>query len=289
MFSTSKLFLSSNSIKAIGGSVTYDGSYVVHTFTTNDTFELLINITVDILVVAGGGGGGLGGGGGGGGGGVVYQQNIALSSADYGIVIGNGGDPGICISCASHPIIQTPGSNGNNSSFGLLYTAIGGGGGGSHNTGSNFSWNSNPNGRTYDDGKTGGSGGGAAMNWGINSLGGITNPVGGTGTSGQGNAGGNSLFNGGNTNRWGGGGGGSGGAGSGGGARPNGGIGRLINITGTNTYYGGGGGGWADSIQGIGGLGGGGSWGVIGTSNTGGGGGGNASGGSGIVIVRYLR
>lgn len=290
MFIYRKILLGLNPTKALGGSITYDGSYAIHTFTTNDTFELFANTVADILVVAGGGGGGLGGGGGGAGG-VIYQQGVSLSANNYSVAIGNGGAPGVCINCATFPVIQTPGSNGSNSLFGGLYTAIGGGGGGSHNTGSNFSWNSNPNGRTYDDGVVGGSGGGAAFNWAINSLGGCTRPVGAFGTAGQGNAGGNSCLGCSNCDnpRQGGGGGGAGGAGGGDGATPNGGIGRLINITGTSTYYGGGGGGYGQNGNGVGGLGGGGSYGVLGTANTGGGGGGNAYGGSGIVIVRYLR
>jgi hypothetical protein len=58
------------------------------------------------------------------------------------------------------------------------------------------------------------------------------------------------------------------------------------NVSGTR-YYAGGGGGVPD---GIGGSGGGGGYSTNGTVNTGGGAGGNANiGGSGIVIIRYLK
>ena len=83
----------------------------------------------------------------------------------------------------------------------------------------------------------------------------------------------------------------------------NGGIGKAINITGSNIYYAGGGGGgtYSTASAGVGGLGGGGSGATnsgaptAGTANTGGGGGGSgnggningAAGGSGIVIIRY--
>jgi hypothetical protein len=109
-------------------------------------------------------------------------------------------------------------------------------------------------------------------------------------------------------------GGGAGGGGNGGAASVSnggvGGIGRLINITGTPTYYAGGGGGGCYTASGaktggVGGTGGGGHGSdcfplgnqTAGTDNTGGGGGGGGQGpvtsngsvgGSGIVIVRYL-
>ena len=67
MFSTSKLLLSSSSsIVATGGSVTYDGAYVIHTFASNDTFTIikLGIVNIEYLIVAGGGGGGKGTGSG---------------------------------------------------------------------------------------------------------------------------------------------------------------------------------------------------------------------------------
>ena len=44
--------------RATGGTITYAGGYVVHTFTSNGTFTSLEDLTIDCLIVAGGGGGG---------------------------------------------------------------------------------------------------------------------------------------------------------------------------------------------------------------------------------------
>ncbi len=246
-----------------GGTVTYADGYTIHTFTSGGTFTAGGSMNVECLIVAGGGGGGGGGapGGGGGAGGVIYQSSHAVTAGAYTITVGAGG---------------ATGSNGSNSVFDSQ-TAVGGG------AGYSFSPSTNAG--------NGGSGGG----------GGFFDATGGTGTASQGNAGGNS--NGTTSPHECGGGGGAGTAGatfttnqSG-----NGGDGLQYDISGTNTYYGGGGGG-AGTTQGAtagtGGLGGGGngstaSTGASGTANTGGGGGGSHSssggaGGSGIVIIRYL-
>lgn len=181
------------------------------------------------------------------------------------------------------------GSTGQNTTFGN-FIAYGGGAGGSWDTGG---------------GGSGGSGGGS----------GSDGSIGGSGITGQG-------FNGGNVSSSQtykhGGGGGAGGAGVSGTFTKagDGGIGRQINITGTNTYYAGGGGGGShnsdngsyptnSSMGSVGGLGGGGAGGTPtqvsnggnGQANTGGGGGGasvpygsgssGGTGGSGIVIIRY--
>jgi hypothetical protein len=55
-----------SSIKATGGAISFDGTYVIHTFNTTDVFTPTAPILVDYLVVAGGGGGGTSYGAGGG-------------------------------------------------------------------------------------------------------------------------------------------------------------------------------------------------------------------------------
>lgn len=280
---------------ATGGTVTSDATHIYHTFTGSGTFTVNSNITgADILVVAGGGGGGGNRGGGGGAGGVRTVLNTSLSPGSYSIVVGAGGD-------GSGAAGSNTGFNGNNSSA-LGTISTGGGGGGTHSAASN--------------GANGGSGGGAAMGYNENPT-----FIGGTGTSGQGNNGANSSTgkNNGFDVRNTGGGGGAGAAGTTGsgvlgGTLPNGGAG--ISVFGTN--YGGGGGGARgdDDIYilnppnglsaggGTGGIGGGGNGNTLydeqnnstaGQINSGGGGGGGglfsngANGGSGIVVIRYLK
>jgi hypothetical protein len=281
--------------KATGGIITSDSTYYYHTFTSTGVFTPNGSLTADVLVVAGGGGGasskngsGQGGMGPGGAGGLLAFTSQSLTGIGYTCTVGGGGAGGN----------STAGANGGNSQFGGLTACVGGGAGGCENP------NINP--------AVGGSGGGGAF----------IHATGAAGTSGQGNAGGG----GGPATGFGvagGGGGGAGGIGAvGTTVSPNsiggaGGIGAtssLINamgaatgtgqLSGGNYYYAGGGGGSA-IVGGAGGLGGGGfgSSGLTGsagngTANTGGGGGstgGNsgaptaASGGSGVVIVRYLK
>lgn len=246
-----------------------------------------------VLIVAGGGGGGGSTysntrGGGGGAGGLLYFGNetpnaggpITLTpNATYAVAVGAGG-PG----SGSTTNIGLGAFNGSNSTFGAT-VAIGGG------AGANWSGNA---------GQDGGSGGGGT-------TGNLITP--GSGTAGQGYAGGVGEVYQNNTNTAGGGGGGAGGAGEaastdGTGHGGDGGPGLSYDILGyTSSYAGGGGGG--------GGIAGGtatdnGGSGVIGvnngfngSTNTGGGGGGSAvdgstntgrtggNGGSGIVIIRY--
>lgn len=255
---------------ATGGTITTSGGYTIHTFTTSGSFEVLSGSTeVEYVVVAGGGGtddgagsiGGSGGGGGGGyrssvvgessGGGASAESKLFVTAQTYTVTVGAGG---------------TGFAQGNDSVFGSI-TSIGGGGGD----------------QTSSSGKDGGSGGGQGIS--------SNNPTGaaGSGTTGQGYAGGSaSTANSGTT----GGGGGAGQAGQTG----NGGNGVQSSIDGTATYRAGGGAG--ESVNGTtytGGLGGGGDTATNGTANTGGGAGGHApndspgyNGGSGIVIIRYL-
>ena len=246
--------------------------------TKDYTKEFTENTQCDILIVGGGGGGGSGGGGGGGGGGVVYKTSYTINSGTYTISVGKGGSGG------PGGVYTTPGSNGFNSSFGNLLTAIGGGGGGAD--GVNLA---------EVTGRNGGSGGGGSAEAAVGPPGSGTQPA--STSGGYGNSGGNSSSI--DPQYGSGGGGGAGGVG-GNGSGSNGGVGGIgipITISGSSIYYAGGGGGGTDAgAVASGGLGGGGSTNQNGTDNTGGGGGGksnkfsqNASGngGSGIVIVKY--
>jgi hypothetical protein len=258
-----------------GGIVTTSGSNVIHTFTTSGTLSPLSSLTASYLIVAGGGGGGsstsgTGGSGAGGAGGLLSGSGLTIdSNSVYVVTVGAGGG------VASNAV----GTQGTNSSFSAYATvAVGGGYGGKQSAGG-----------------SGGSGGGA----------GYATYAGGTGTSGQGNAGGNTTISVG-------GGAGGGGAGAAGSNATtvdgsSGGVGVSSSISGTSTYYAGGGGGgaWSAGSPGSGGNGGGGGGGtnaavagVSGTANTGGGGGGGGGtysvsggsggqGGSGIVIISY--
>jgi hypothetical protein len=279
-----------NSIKATGGNITFDGTYVYHVFNTTGTFTPTQSLIADYLVVAGGGGGGGGYGAGGGagglrstvgttGGGGSLETALSLSATAYTVTVGAGGAGG-----------SGAGTIGSNSVLSTI-TSTGGG------AGATFG----------NNGGNGGSGGGAA---GRNTF------TGGTGTSGQGYAGGNSNYVNNNITAVAGG----GGAGAVGGNAVNnggtsgqsgsGGIGVAISGfstptgTGVSSYYAGGGGGASRTVgettpAGSGGTGGGGAGNpsdanlvaTAGTANTGGGGGGSggtgAAGGSGIVIIRY--
>ena len=79
-----------------GGSVTTDGDYTIHTFTSTGTFEVTDSTLADVevLVVGGGGGGGQDRGGGGGGGAVLYSASRTLSSNSITVTVGGGGAGG---------------------------------------------------------------------------------------------------------------------------------------------------------------------------------------------------
>ena len=266
---------------ASGGNVfSIAGTTATHVFTDSGTMVFPSTTTVKILVVAGGGGGagGLsyGSGGGGGAGGLIYTTSFSISAGTYAVVIGGGG---------AYGYNSGTGSTGNDTTFGAILTAKGGGGAN----------------------QTGGSSGGGA--------GAATQPSqsGASGTYGYGNRGGYTGFVQGAY-----GGGGAGGAGSNDGYGT-GGIGLQTVFTdygtdinnstlpATKGYFAGGGtGGWQYSVYGgttprPGGAGGGGGGAgnpsinaTSGLPNTGGGGGGTqttynypGAGGSGIVIVQY--
>ena len=206
--------------------------------------------TVEVLLVGGGGGGGgyeqssdtsytMGGGGAGG---FVHREALQLEVGDYTVSVGAGGAVGE--------------SGGDTAAFGL--TAYGGGNGGW------FLRNTKAPG-------TGGSGGGATMNW--NQSGVVIG--GGTTDSAQGNVGGSTDHPYGGA---GGGGAGAPGADQVGGGASAGGDGLPCSITGQEVWYAGGGGGYRmdRGAAGAGGKGGGGKGNQAGTDGLGGGGGGNA-------------
>lgn len=283
-----------NSIKATGGNIVFDGTYVTHTFTSSGVFTPTQSIYADYLVVAGGGGGGTtgsgsSGGGGGGAGGFrtsIGETGLSLTSTNYSVTVGAGG--------AGQSSINK-GGTGSDSSFSTITSAGGGGGASIGGTGYGY-----PVGG--ENGVAGGSGGGAHFNF--------TTIVAGTGGAGntpstspsQGNNGG--IGSGSGSNYGAGGGGGAGGVGGNGTSTTGGagGAGTANSISGSSVTYSGGGGG-ASHNGGTGGTGGssvGGNGGTglasnstAGTANRGGGGGGNdngyssSAGGSGIVIIRY--
>ena len=100
-----------------GGTITTDGDYKVHTFTSNGTYDSDATQTVDIMVVGGGGAGGRHGGAGGGSGGMVYTTGYSLDDSAHTITVGA---KGIGASGTSN-------TAGSDSSVGSLLTAKGGG------------------------------------------------------------------------------------------------------------------------------------------------------------------
>jgi len=267
--------------KATGGTIYSDDLYYYHVFGSTGTFTPLSSLAVDYLVVGAGGGSG-GYRGGGGGAGAASTSSATLSATGYTVTVGAGGSAGSSSQNGS-------GGAGNSSSINS-YTSTGGGYGG---------------GGAASSASAGGSGASGGGGGGVDSG---TGAAGGTGSQGtNGGAGG--------TSRMGGGGGGYLVAGTNGGA---GGAGTSVysswgiatgigqNVSGTYWLSGGGGGGSGQLASNAGGNGGGGAGGfkatgTAGLANTGGGAGGGArdedngtqyagaTGGSGVVIVRYLK
>ena len=280
-----------------GGTITTDGDYKVHTFTSNGSYVSDASLTTDYFVLAGGGGGGGRYGGGGGAGGFRLFESQTVAAGTYAIVVGNGGAGGNNAQA---------GAWGYASSFigGSISSSSSGGGGGNRESGGAA--------------PAGGSGGGgsyvhpAGVNPGIwppgdGNAGGYTPVEGYPGGIGDGTGGGDYPA---------GGGGGAGAAGENAGGQGNyspstpykggdGGVGRStdISVSGTPVFYAGGGGGGVQNYPepqqggGVGGTGGGGAGGLQapGTAATGKGSGGGGGGGSGmnggagtvgIVIVR---
>jgi len=235
--------------------------------------------TASYLLVAGGGGAGADLAGGGGAGGLVTGTTSLNIGTIYTAVVGGGGSGG-----TGRP--SSGQTNGTDSSFTGVTTAVGGG----------RSVGYTPGASTAIGANGGSGGGGSASDSGAS--------PGGSGTPGQGSAGGAGLSA---VTYSGGGGGGSSAVGVAGapGVPGAGGAGTASSITGTPATYAGGGGGGAYSVYtttgGAGGTGGGGTGGSApsyvgssGTVNTGGGAGGGGysggvfnggAGGSGVVIL----
>ena len=234
-------------MSATGGTITTDGDYKVHSFTSTGNTNFVVSSTTldygeaDVLVVAGGGNGGYGAssvaGAGGGAGGMIYQKG-------YGITAG------------TH--VVTVGAAATDSSFGSITAKAGG------------------NAAFGNVGASGGSGAGRAGGG-----------AGAAGIAGQGYAGGQGSGTVGVSVVAGGGGGGAGGVGGNapGPAGGAGGAGLANSITGSSVTYATGGagsyhngpaGGSTAANLGNGGAG----WG-------GGQNGGGSAGGTGIVIIRY--
>jgi len=269
-------------IAATGGTITTDGDYKVHTFTSNGTFtptSVGSDNYVEYLVIGGGGSGGQGyrtdgvtrsGGGGGAGG---YRTGVLTVTAQaYSITVGAGGAAVAPLSGAG----ANPGLAGSNSVFSSI-TATGGGGGGSGHGGGPGN---------------GGSGGGGAHH----------DTSGGSANAGfeQGTDGGRGQEGGSTGGYHAGGGGGAGGAGAGGSTDTTGngagGAGKTSYITGTGVTRAGGGGGAGTHAVGAAGSGGAtaGDSHATPTANTGSGGGGagysngsSSAGAAGVVIIRY--
>jgi hypothetical protein len=275
--------------------------YEIKVYTENDTFTLPVRTEeCEILVVGGGGGGGRAHGGGGGAGSLIYLTNVSLNAGRYTVNVGKGGAGATARDGA------TGGGPNNGSDSSIFYEGKNiylakGGGGGKSAIGQGA------------DGGSGGGGNGASVGGSAVTTNIPSGSYGNSGGSGQ-------DYNGGGSNDWAGGGGG-GANGVGGSASVNNGVlragnggnGRLINITGTDTYYASGGGGGCivahknnNTVAGSGGLGGGGnggsrSDGTNASNNTGSGGGGGGrshdsnndhsggDGGSGIVIIKYKK
>jgi hypothetical protein len=275
-----------------GGTLTSDSTYYYRTFTETGTLTVSnSSLNTDTLIVAGGGGGGYQVGGGGGAGGYVQLSNYSIPVGSSSITIGSGGAGGTGGSRSGNGIDTTFVVNS------VSLTATGGGGGSNHSA----TYNQNTN-----QGWNGGSGGGGSGdNNMVNELGGSSTQstsVGGQSGVGFGNSGGQ-----GRASNWaGGGGGGAAAAGSNSPSQSVGGNGGAGKLWLNGSYYAGGGGGCNNegSSNVSGGVGGGGagtgngnnSSAKNGSSNTGGGGGGvrdtsgnGGTGGSGIVIVRYLK
>ena len=291
---------------ATGGTITTitadSKTYRVHTFLTGGTLDVVSLGTstgqVEYLLVGGGGGGGSAHAGGAGAGGLL-TGTTNLNVSGYTVFVGSGGTGG-----PGNPTFDLPkssGTTGGNSTFANIIAYGGGASGyfdGCPTAGNPLSVLGGPGGSG-----AGGSGGNTNLS--------PDDAFGGTGVAGQGFSGGTRF----NCPDNGAGGGGAGDVGSSveinATSGCSGGIGLLISINGTPTYYAGGGGGgvWEGGDyarpyggpggSGVGGDGGnalvvGGSPGLPGLANSGGGGGGGANynpgggnGGSGIVIIRY--
>ena len=252
---------------ATGGTVTSNGQYYIHTFTSDGTFTPSQTLSCEYLSVGGGGGGGCAQAGGGGAGELDTATGLSLTAQAYSITVGAGG--------AGSSSTANKGNNGGTTSFSTV-TSLGGGGGAS---------------RSNTGGANGGSGGGGVY-------------VGAAGTASGSNTNAGGLGAGASGNDRGGGGGGATAVGAAAATNAGaGGAGFASLITGITLFYASGGGGGAENSGRSVALGGssiGGNGGVatitpatnaMANRGSGGGGDGNTgtggNGSSGIVIIRY--
>ena len=109
-------------VAATGGTVTTDGDFKVHPFTSSGTFTVTNPSSsvssIEYLVIAGGGGGGAGGGanagGGAGAGGYRTATGLGVTSQAYSITVGAGG--------AGNVYNQDLTSGGNSAAIGITST-----------------------------------------------------------------------------------------------------------------------------------------------------------------------
>jgi len=301
-YTINRQFIMSVAVLPTGGTVTTDGTYRIHTFTSSGTFTTAFNAGVELLVVGGGGGGAGTFAGGGGAGGVVHDPSGAtMTSGSYTITVGQGGLGGL----GWQNINGMRGNTGTDSTaFGL--TAKGGGGGGSFD----YTYSGSPGANAQQVAQVGGCGGGGAAVQGnmTNSarLGAASNQGNFSGATSYGTSGGNGQSSSQLSQYHGGGGGGASQAGvNATSVAGPGGAGQAISISGSSvTYAGGGGGSNQGGTAGAGGAGGGGAatnssnFAQGGTNGLGGGGGAagysgssnsrlGGTGGSGVVIIKY--
>ena len=303
-------------IAATGGTITTDGNFKVHTFTSSGNF-VISSVQglgeVRILLVGGGGGGAYYAGGGGGAGG-FNEKTYILNAGTYVVTLGAGGtgkSSGTTSYGQGGDTHVNPTAPATIDAEDETIYAYGGGSGAPGGSG-NYTNAWYPNNWSHFGGSAAGApgltaeldrytymalnqysatpqgtGGGAGVNYGNSSS-----FIGGGGGGGAQSPGQNAYQGGGPI-----------------GHKPAGGSGKQTNISGTLTYYAGGGGGgyanWSASTGAGGGSGGGGRGAtsgtgavdsLAGTANTGGGGGGGGyggsypngkNGGSGVVIFRY--
>lgn len=261
---------------ATGGDIATWKGYRIHTFRESGVFEMPHDGLIEVLVVGGGGGGGLGqpggvycGGGGGGAGGYVHRRVMALDAGSYAVTVGaggevgeNGGDTRV------FDIVAHGGGRGARHQHGSPFAGDGGSGGGSSvtmtETAAKF-YRAGGCAIHADDENLGHDGGSGCHIYGP------------TGGGGAGAPGGDSV--------------------AGRESTPTvGGDGLPNSITGAEVWYAGGGAGYRPNYKVSGGRGGGGSSGPEndaavrnGVNGLGGGGAGDGRGGSGVVIIRYLR
>lgn len=107
----------SSFMNATGGTITYDGNFKIHTFTSDSNFIVTVGGTAQVLVVGPGGGGNYGGGGGGK---VNYNAAMSIPAATYPVVYG----------AAAYPVGTTASFNGVTSAPGQMSGDNGGAAGG---------------------------------------------------------------------------------------------------------------------------------------------------------------